>query len=55
VLDLVIDVFTNELQHTGVIHIGGAAQAHPLFSRVLHLVKSRRTHSVRLQDPGRRQ
>lgn len=55
VLDLVIDVFTNELQPTGVIHIGGAAQAHPLFSRVLHLVKSRRTHSVRLQDPGRRQ
>src|SRR6266403_1101104 len=40
VLELVIDVFTNELQHTGVIHIGGPAQAHPLFTRVLHLIKS---------------
>jgi len=40
VLELVIDVFTNELQSTGVIHIGGPAQAHPLFTRVLHLVKS---------------
>jgi putative ATP-binding cassette transporter len=40
VLELVIDVFTNELRHTGVIHIGGPAQAHPLFTRVLHLIKS---------------
>jgi vitamin B12/bleomycin/antimicrobial peptide transport system ATP-binding/permease protein len=40
VLELVIDVFTNELSHTGVIHIGGPGQAHPLFTRVLHLVKS---------------
>ncbi|HWY94777.1 MAG TPA: ABC transporter ATP-binding protein/permease, partial [Steroidobacteraceae bacterium] len=40
VLELVIDVFTNELRHTSVIHIGGPAQAHPLFTRVLHLVKS---------------
>jgi putative ATP-binding cassette transporter len=39
VLELVIDVFTNELRDTGVIHIGGPAQAHPLFTRVLHLVK----------------
>jgi putative ATP-binding cassette transporter len=43
VLELVIDVFSNELQGTGVIHIGGPGQAHPLFTRVLHLVKSRRT------------
>ena len=43
VLELVIDVFTNELQRTGVIHIGGPAQAHPLFTRVLHLVKASRT------------
>ncbi len=43
VLELVIDVFTNELQSTGVIHIGGPGQAHPLFSRVLHLIKARRT------------
>ena len=40
VLDLVIDVFSDELQHSGVIHIGGAAQAHALFTRVLHLVKT---------------
>jgi putative ATP-binding cassette transporter len=39
VLELVIDIFTNELQHTGVIHIGGPGEAHPLFSRVLHLVR----------------
>jgi vitamin B12/bleomycin/antimicrobial peptide transport system ATP-binding/permease protein len=40
VLELVIDVFTKELEKTGVIHIGGPAQAHPLFTRVLHLVKN---------------
>ena len=43
VLELVIDVFTNELQTTGVIHIGGPGQAHPVFTRVLHLIKARRT------------
>jgi len=43
VLELVIDVFSNELQRSGVIHIGGPAQAHPLFTRVLHLVKAPRT------------
>ena len=42
VLAQVTDVFTNELKHTGVIHIGGAAQAHALFTRVLHLVKAPR-------------
>jgi putative ATP-binding cassette transporter len=40
VLELVTGVFTNELERTGVIHIGGPAQAHPLFTRVLHLVKN---------------
>jgi putative ATP-binding cassette transporter len=55
VLDLVIDVFSNELQHTGIIHIGGAAQAHPLFSRVLHLVKSADGRSAPApQGPGNR-
>jgi putative ATP-binding cassette transporter len=39
ILDLVVDVFANELRRTGVIHIGGAGQAHALFSTVLHLVK----------------
>jgi len=40
-LERVIDIFSNELAHTSVIHIGRAAQARdPLFHRVLHLVKS---------------
>ncbi|HWX79787.1 MAG TPA: ABC transporter ATP-binding protein/permease [Steroidobacteraceae bacterium] len=43
VLELVIDVFGNELQRTGIIHIGGPGEAHALFSTVLHLVKSPRT------------
>ena len=42
VLDVVTDVFTNELRRSGVIHIGGPAQAHALFTRVLHLVKAPR-------------
>ena len=54
VLELVIDVFTDELRHTGVIHIGGPAQAHPLFTRVLHLVKSpgARNRAATLTAPG---
>jgi putative ATP-binding cassette transporter len=42
VLELVIDIFTNELQRTGLIHIGGPGEAHLLFSSVLHLVKAPR-------------
>jgi putative ATP-binding cassette transporter len=45
VLERVMDVFTHELKGTGVIHIGGPAEAHDLFSRVLHLVKATRTHA----------
>ena len=54
VLELVIDVFGNELQHSGVIHIGGPAQAHPLFTRVLHLVKAPRAGKSFLpaKEPG---
>jgi vitamin B12/bleomycin/antimicrobial peptide transport system ATP-binding/permease protein len=44
VLGLITGVFTDELQRTGIIHIGGPAQAHPLFTRVLHLIKAPRTH-----------
>jgi putative ATP-binding cassette transporter len=37
----VMDIFSHELEHTSIIHIGRAAQARdPLFHRVLHLVKS---------------
>jgi putative ATP-binding cassette transporter len=43
VLDLIVDVFATELQGTAIIHIGGPAQAHALFTRSLHLVKSART------------
>jgi vitamin B12/bleomycin/antimicrobial peptide transport system ATP-binding/permease protein len=40
-LERVVDIFSNELEHTSVIHVGRAAQARdPLFHRVLHLVKS---------------
>jgi vitamin B12/bleomycin/antimicrobial peptide transport system ATP-binding/permease protein len=42
VLEVVKGVFGDELKATGVIHIGGPGEAHPLFSTVLHLVKSRR-------------
>jgi putative ATP-binding cassette transporter len=55
VLQRVIDVFSNELQHTGVIHIGGAGQAHLLFSRVLHLVKAPPpTRTFLREEPGNR-
>jgi putative ATP-binding cassette transporter len=40
VLELVIDIFAKELQHIAVIHIGGPGEAHALFSRILHLVKT---------------
>jgi putative ATP-binding cassette transporter len=54
VLELVIGVFSNELKHTGVIHIGGPAQAHPLFTRVLHLIKAPRTgnRATPVEEPG---
>ena len=35
----VVDVFSNDLKYTGIIHIGRAAARHPLFPRVLHLIK----------------
>jgi vitamin B12/bleomycin/antimicrobial peptide transport system ATP-binding/permease protein len=39
VLELVLDIFTNELQHTGIVYIGGPGAAGRLFSTVLHLAK----------------
>jgi putative ATP-binding cassette transporter len=38
-LGRVIDVFTNELERTAVIHIGSSEARDPLFSRVVHLVR----------------
>ncbi|MGA2187929.1 MAG: ABC transporter ATP-binding protein/permease [Steroidobacteraceae bacterium] len=67
VLELVLDVFTKELKTTSVIHIGGAGEAHSLFSTILHLVKAPRPQMAvpdKLADakrgaasrrPGRRQ
>jgi putative ATP-binding cassette transporter len=40
-MERVVDIFSHELEHTSIIHIGRAAQARdPLFHRVLHLVPS---------------
>ena len=40
-MERVVDIFSRELEHTSIIHIGRAAQARdPLFHRVLHLVPS---------------
>ena len=40
-LERVMDIFARELEHTGLINIGRAAQARdPFFARVLHLVKA---------------
>jgi len=40
-MERVVDIFSHELEHTSIIHIGRAAQARdPLFQRVLHLVPS---------------
>jgi putative ATP-binding cassette transporter len=51
-LDRVIDVFANELERTGLINIGRAAQARdPLFSRVLHLTKAPATHRPARDKP----
>jgi vitamin B12/bleomycin/antimicrobial peptide transport system ATP-binding/permease protein len=40
VLELVIDIFSKELRHISVIHIGGPGEAHALFSQVLHLIRT---------------
>jgi putative ATP-binding cassette transporter len=55
VLELVIDIFTKELQSTSVIHIGGVAEAHSLFSIVLHLVKAPRPQTLLSDRPANRE
>lgn len=56
ILEVVIDVFGNELKHTGLIHIGAAGVAHALFSSTLHLIKAPRGQKSPgfLQEPGNR-
>jgi putative ATP-binding cassette transporter len=40
-LELIIDVLSDKLAHTGIIHIGSAGEAHSrLFTQVVHLVKA---------------
>jgi putative ATP-binding cassette transporter len=40
-LERVTEIFANELARSSLIHIGKAAQAHhPIFTRVLHLIKA---------------
>ena len=54
-LEVVMDVFTKELAQTGVVHIGGAGAAHPLFPTILHLVKAPRDAVAApvAKEPGR--
>ncbi len=56
VLNLVVDVFSNELRHISIIHIGAPGEAHRLFSSVLHLVKATRmqTSANDPKAPGNR-
>jgi vitamin B12/bleomycin/antimicrobial peptide transport system ATP-binding/permease protein len=48
-LDKVVDIFTKDLPHAGVIHIG-RTDAHHFFTRVLHLVKD--PTGIRLPSPA---
>jgi len=51
----ILDLFTGDLPHTGVIHIGRADAHDHLFSRVLHLVKDptlRRLAQTQAADPS---
>ncbi len=54
VLEVLIDIFNNELKETAVIHIGSPALAHPMFTRTLHLVKATRRAAAAVADkaPG---
>jgi putative ATP-binding cassette transporter len=49
-LERIVAVFGDELKHTSVIHIGRAAEVHgALFTKVLHLVKSSMSPTMRLR------
>jgi vitamin B12/bleomycin/antimicrobial peptide transport system ATP-binding/permease protein len=45
-LERFMDVLGHELEHTGIIHIGGGQARNPLFSRTLHLSKAPPTYTV---------
>ena len=46
-LERLVDAFARELDHTGVIHISTAAVREPLFTRVIHLVRTRTPRRAR--------
>jgi putative ATP-binding cassette transporter len=48
----IAEIFQHELARTGLIHIGRAAEAHdPLFTRVLHLIKTPARGAARGRSP----
>jgi len=47
----ILDIFADDLKHTGVIHIGRAEAHDHLFSRVLHLVKDPALRRLRTPAP----
>jgi vitamin B12/bleomycin/antimicrobial peptide transport system ATP-binding/permease protein len=47
----ILDIFADDLKHTGVIHIGRAEAHDHLFSRVLHLVKEPALRRLRTPAP----
>ena len=47
----ILDIFAEDLQHTGVIHIGRSDAHDHLFSRVLHLVKDPTLRRLRTPAP----
>jgi len=49
-LERFMDALAHELEHTGVIHIGGGQARNPLFSRTLHLTKAPPAHIVGRDD-----
>ena len=56
VAERVFDIFDHELKKSGIIHIGGAAEAHnPRYTRVLHLIHSARANAFAREaatEPG---
>ncbi len=51
-LELIIDVLTSKLAHTGIVHIGSAGEAHGrLFTQVVHLVKAPNAPDALPEEP----
>jgi putative ATP-binding cassette transporter len=49
-LERLMDVLTHELQHAGVIHIGGGQARNPMFTRTVHLIKAPPAHTVGVHE-----